>query len=421
MKVLVVGGGGREHALCWKIARSELVEEVICAPGNGGIADHARCVPVKASDIEGQIKLAKEEKVGLVVVGPEAPLTDGMVDKLEKEGILAFGPSAKAAMLEGSKDFSKCVMQKHGVPTALFSTHSDLDSAIKEVEKRNGPCVVKADGLAAGKGVIVCETADEAKKAVTEMLGDNRFGDAGSRVVIEDRLVGEEASVLAICDGKRVLPLVAAQDHKAIFEGDKGPNTGGMGAYAPAPVVTPERMEQIVNGVLKKTVDGMAKDGVPFKGILYAGLMIDGDDIKVLEFNVRFGDPECQPLLALMKSDIVPLLMMAAKGDLGDSTIEWNKGATLCVVLASDGYPGSYDTGKEITGLDKAKNIENLTVFHAGTKREDSKILTSGGRVLGVTGLGATLKEAAKVAYKGVDTINFENMRLRRDIGYRAL
>lgn len=421
MKVLVVGGGGREHALCWKLANSPEVEEVICAPGNGGIDAHARCVAVGAEDVDGQIALAKAEKVDLVVVGPEVPLVLGLADKLEAEGILVFGPSAKAAMLEGSKTFSKEFMERHNIPTARFTAHTQLADALAEVERRNGPCVVKADGLAAGKGVLLCDTTQAAKEAVASILDDKAFGEAGGQLVIEDFLKGEESSILAICDGKDFITLIAAQDHKAAYEGDTGPNTGGMGAYAPAPLITPQLRKQIIDEVIRPSVLGMAKDGVPFKGILYAGLMIDGDKLNVLEFNVRFGDPECQPLLSLLKSDLAPVLVKAAKGELGNTKLEWHDGSAICVVQAAGGYPGSYDKGDVISGLADAATVEDVTVFHAGTKKEGGQIVTNGGRVLGVTGRGKNLAEARAKTYNACDKITWNGMRLRKDIGHRAL
>ncbi|MBN2529897.1 MAG: phosphoribosylamine--glycine ligase [Deltaproteobacteria bacterium] len=421
MKVLVVGGGGREHALCWKLAKSKDVTEVICAPGNGGIAKHARCVAVGAEDVAGQVALAKKEQVDLVVVGPEVPLVAGLADQLVAEGILVFGPSQQAAMLEGSKRYSKEFMDRHGIPTARFTAHTELDDALAEVERRNGPCVVKADGLAAGKGVLLCQTADEANAAVKSILSDKAFGAAGGELVIEDFLTGEEASILAICDGKDFVTLIAAQDHKAAYEGDTGPNTGGMGAYCPAPLVTPALTEQIINEVIRPTVDGMAKDGVPFKGVLYAGLMIDGTKLNVLEYNVRFGDPECQPLLTMLKSDLAEVLRKAAKGELAGTELEWHEGSAICVVQAAGGYPGSYEKGDEIVGLDDADQLADVIVFHAGTKKEGDKIVTNGGRVLGVTGLGANLAEASAKTYAACDKISWNGMRLRRDIGHRAL
>ncbi len=420
MKVLVVGGGGREHALVWKISQSPLVDEVIAAPGNPGM-ESTRLEQVSAGDVEGQVELAIKEKVDLVVVGPEAPLVDGLADRLEAEGISVFGPSAAAAKLEGSKVFAKEFMARHDIPTAAFSVFDSADAAVSEVDRRGGPCVVKAEGLAAGKGVIVCRSAYEARQAVREMIDERRFGDAGTRIVIEDCLEGEEASVLAICDGERILPLVAAQDHKAAFEGDTGPNTGGMGAYCPAPIVTDELRDTIIEKVLRRTVRGMASEGTPFKGILYAGIMICNGEPFVLEFNVRFGDPECQPLLMLMNEDIVPVLKAAAEGSLEERELAWHKGATLCVVLAADGYPGPYEKGKSIRGLDKVAARPSVVVFHAGTKREGDQFVTAGGRVLGVTARGEDLDAAAREAYAAANDIEWDSMRMRRDIGHRAL
>jgi phosphoribosylamine--glycine ligase len=422
MKVLVVGGGGREHALAWKIASSPDVREVICAPGNGGIAAHARCVPVSADDVDTLVTVAARERVDLVVVGPEAPLVAGLVDRLEEKGIRAFGPSAAAARLEGSKSFAKEFMRRHGVPTAEFSAHAALDSALAEIDRRNGSCVIKADGLTGGKGVIVCRNPFEARQAVRDMVAGRVFGDAGSRVIVEDYLEGEEASVLAICDGARFMTLIAAQDHKAAYEGDTGPNTGGMGAYAPAPVVTPEFYREIEELVIRRTVDGMAADGTPFKGVLYAGLMVCRDGIRVLEYNVRFGDPECQPLMLMLKSDLAPLLRDAASGVLSGAPLAWHEGASLCVVLVAGGYPGPYDKGKPITGLDAISEGDSLRVFHAGTRAlPTGQLVTAGGRVLGVTARGSDVQEAAKAAYLAAGAISWSGMRMRRDIGHRAL
>jgi phosphoribosylamine--glycine ligase len=421
MKIVIVGGGGREHALAWKIARSPLIDELIVAPGNGGMGGIARLVPIDADDVEGQFDLAVRERADLVVVGPEAPLAGGLVDRLSAAGIRAFGPTATAARLEGSKVFAKEFMARHGVPTAPFSVHDDLGDALAAVDRRAGPCVVKADGLAAGKGVIVCRSPFEARQAVQRILGDRQFGEAGSRVVIEDLLAGEEASVLAICDGERIVPLLAAQDHKAAYEGDTGPNTGGMGAYAPAQVVTRELCEVIVETVLRRTVDGMARDGHPFRGVLYAGMMIRDGQPLTLEFNARFGDPECQPLMLLLEEDLVPLLIAAADGALEERGLRWRAGAALCVVLAAGGYPGPYERGKEISGLAAAAAHPDAVVFHAGTRLEGERVLTSGGRVLGVTGRGPTVEEAAARAYAAAGEIRWEGMRMRRDIGHRAL
>ena len=421
MKILVTGGGGREHSLVWKVAQSPLVKEVIAAPGNAGMAGDARCEPISAEDVEGQVKLALREKVDLVVVGPEAPLVDGLADRLAKEGVTVFGPSASASMLEGSKLFAKRFMERHGVPTARFSSHDEVGSALAEIERLDGPCVVKADGLAAGKGVVVCGSPKKAREAVVEMMENRAFGAAGSKVVIEELLRGEEVSVLAICDGERFVPLIAAQDHKAAFDGDSGPNTGGMGAYAPAPLVSPELRDVVVEKVLKRTVAGMAADGTPFKGVLYAGMMISDGNPFVLEFNVRFGDPECQPLLAMLKEDLVPTLMNAADGKLEVKEMEWHDGAAMCVVIASKGYPGKYDKGKPIEGLETAASIPGVTVFHAGTKRIGDQMVTDGGRVLGVTARAESLARAAEVAYEAVDKIRWDGTHFRRDIGYRAL
>jgi phosphoribosylamine---glycine ligase len=421
MQVLVVGGGGREHALVWKIAQSPSVERIIAAPGSDGMADIATLAPISGTDIAAQVALAKKEKVDLVVIGPEAPLVAGLADALTREGIPVFGPSRAAAALEGSKIFSKELMRRANVPTADFTVHDDITSALDAVEKRSGPCVVKADGLAAGKGVIVCKDRTEARDAVKTIMADRQFGDAGSRLIIEDMLVGEEVSVLAICDGKHLIPLMAAQDHKAVFEGDTGPNTGGMGAYAPAPILTEPLAEQVVNKVLIPTVETMASEGYPFTGILYAGLMIVDGAPQVLEFNVRFGDPECQPLLMLLEEDLVPLLVQAAKGELMPRPLSWHTGAAMCVVMASGGYPGHYEKGKPIAGLEAAAEDQAVMVFHAGTRKEGDRFLTFGGRVLGVTARGADLKTAARAAYSACDKISFEGMYLRRDIGHRAL
>ncbi len=421
MRILVVGGGGREHALVWKLTASPVVEEVIAAPGNAGMAEIARCEPVSGTDIEGQLALAKKEKVDLVVVGPEAPLVAGLSDELRAASFPVFGPSLAAARLEGSKVFSKEFMNRAGIPTAAFTVHDDLASALAAADRRNGPCVVKADGLAAGKGVMVCKDAAEARRAIEDIMEERRFGEAGDRVIIEDLLQGEEASVLAICDGKRFVPLVAAQDHKAAFEGDVGPNTGGMGAYAPAPVMTEALSQRVEEVVLRPAMAQMAAEGNPFVGVLYAGLMLVDGIPYVLEFNVRFGDPECQPLLALMKEDLAPVLMKAAEGKLDADRVAVHEGATMCVVLAAGGYPGPYEKGKVISGLDAAAADPMVTVFHAGTRREGNAFVTDGGRVLGVTARGATLREARDRAYAASDLISWDGMRLRRDIGHRAL
>jgi len=421
MKILIVGNGGREHALAWAVARSPLVSRVFATRPNAGMAEICQAVDLSPEDVDGLAAWVEEQDIDLTVVGPEAPLAAGLADRLRSAGRRVVGPARAAARLEASKVFSKRFLLTHGIPTAAARIWDDAAQARTDLESASFPLVLKADGLAAGKGVIVCRSPYEARQAVREMLGKRRYGAAGTRLVIEDLLDGEEASVLAICDGRRHLPLVAAQDHKAAYEGDTGPNTGGMGAYAPAPVVTERIMARIEEDVLARTVAGMAADGTPFRGVLYAGLMIQGDDLKVLEFNVRFGDPECQPLMALMKSDLVPVLAAAAGGDLGDMRLEWHHGAALCVVLAAGGYPGPYEKGKTIEGLADAEAVDGAMVFHAGTRASEDGYATNGGRVLGVTARGDTLKHAAAVAYEAAGRITWEGMRMRRDIGHRAL
>ncbi|ABB33122.1 phosphoribosylamine/glycine ligase [Geobacter metallireducens RCH3] len=421
MKVLVVGGGGREHALVWKIAQSPLVGKVYCAPGNPGIGALAENVPLTVDDLPGLLAFAKEKEIGLTVVGPELPLSLGIVDLFEEHGLLVFGARRNAAIIEASKAFSKDLMKKYGVPTAAYDVFTEVDPAVAFIDKVGVPIVIKADGLAAGKGVIIAQSRDEAVATVNDMLSGNAFGSAGSRVVIEEFLVGEEASFLAFTDGKQIIPLASAQDHKAVFDGDQGPNTGGMGAYSPAPVVTQTIHDFAMAEVMRRTVDGMAAEGRPYRGVLYAGLMINGSDVKVLEFNARFGDPECQPLLMRMKSDIVPVLLGVARGDLSGVAIEWHDKAAVCVVMAAEGYPADYRKGDEIRGLDEAAAIDDLYVFHAGTAAGDGKIVTAGGRVLGVTGLGATVKDAIDRAYRGVAKICWEGVHFRKDIGAKAL
>jgi len=421
MKVLVIGGGGREHALVWKIAQSPLVGKVFCAPGNPGTAQLAENVEIAVDDLQGLLAFAQREGVALTVVGPELPLSLGLVDLFEEHGLQVFGARKNAAIIEASKAFSKELMEKYNVPTAAYGVFTEVEPAISFIDKTGVPIVIKADGLAAGKGVIIAQTRAEAVAAVTDMLSGNAFGAAGSRVVVEEFLRGEEASFLAFTDGTRIIPLASAQDHKAVFDGDLGPNTGGMGAYSPAPVVTPAIHEKAMAEVMRRTVDGMAAEGRPYRGVLYAGLMIDGDSVKTLEFNARFGDPECQPLLMRMKSDIVPILLAVASGDLSGVEIEWHDQASVCVVLASQGYPGDYRKGDPISGLAEAGKIEDLVVFHAGTRSAGGEVVTSGGRVLGVTALGATVQEAIDRAYRGVSQISWPGMQFRRDIGAKAI
>lgn len=421
MKVLVVGSGGREHALVWKIKQSKKVEKVYCAPGNAGINSIADCVDIGATDVKGLLEFAKKEGIELTVVGPEASLVAGIVDEFEKNGLRIFGPSRKAAELEGSKVFSKKFLDKYDIPTAAFKVFKDRKKAKKYIEACGAPIVVKADGLAAGKGVIVAQTVREAKQAVDMIMADKAFGDAGDRIIVEACLKGEEASFIAFTDGNTVLPLPTSQDHKAVYENDEGPNTGGMGAYSPAPVVTPEIADFVMEKIMLPTVRGLAAEGRPYKGMLYAGLMIDGDEINVLEFNCRFGDPEAQPLLMRLKSDIVNILDAAIDGKLDKIDIKIDPRPTVCVVMASGGYPGKYDTGKIINGLTKASSITGVEVFHAGTARRGGRVVTNGGRVLGITAVGTNLKDAIDKAYKGVDSIKWTQCFFRRDIGAKAL
>ena len=421
MKVLVIGSGGREHALVWKIARSPLVTKIYCAPGNPGIGRLAENVAIKVDDLPGLLAFAKKEGIGLTVVGPELPLSLGIVDLFEENGLKIFGARKNAAVIEASKAFSKDLMKKYNVPTAAYQVFSEIEPAVAFLDTLGLPVVIKADGLAAGKGVIIARTREEAVATVNDMLSGNSFGAAGSRVVIEEFLRGEEASFLAFTDGKNIIPLASAQDHKAAFDNDTGPNTGGMGAYSPAPVVTPAIHDKVMEEVMRRTVDGMAAEGRTYRGVLYAGLMIDGGNIKTLEFNARFGDPECQPLLMRMKSDIVPVLLATAEGDISAIELEWHDKAAVCVVMAAGGYPGDYPKGDEISGLDRAAQLEDLFVFHAGTAEKEGKFLTNGGRVLGVTALGATVQDAIERAYSGVAAITWNGVHYRTDIGKKAL
>jgi phosphoribosylamine--glycine ligase len=421
MKILVVGGGGREHALVWKIAQSPLVEKVYCAPGNPGTAQLAENLPIRADEVGKLLEFAWNERIDLTVVGPEQPLSLGMVDVFQNHDLKIFGPSQEAALIEGSKAFSKDLMLKYNVPTAAYGVFSDIPAAEAFIDRTGLPIVIKADGLAAGKGVIIAQTRQEAVETVKDMLSGNAFGSAGSRVVIEEFLTGEEASFLAITDGKNIIPLASAQDHKAIFDGDLGPNTGGMGAYSPAPVVTRDIHEIAMRDVLRPTVDGMAAEGRPYRGVLYAGLMVKDGQVKTLEFNARFGDPECQPLLMRMKSDIVPLLLAVASGDISAMEIQWHDKAAVCVVMAAEGYPGEYRKGDAISGLADAAKLEDVYVFHAGTALEEGRCVTNGGRVLGVTAMGDTVEGAITRAYEAVDAISWSGVQFRRDIGRKAI
>ena len=420
MNILILGSGGREHALLWKLAQSPEATKLYAVPGNPGMAELAECVAGSIEDNAAVVKLAQEKKIDLVVVGPEVPLTNGVVDALRAAGIKAFGPTKAAAELEGSKSFSKDIMKKYGIPTAKYEVFTDADAARAYIEKEGAPIVIKADGLAAGKGVIVAETKEQALDAVHEILDDAAFGKAGSRVVIEAFMEGEEASLLAFTDGKTIRPMVSSQDHKRAYDGDKGPNTGGMGTYAPAPVMTKDMVEQATEKILKPMIAAMAKEGRPYQGCLYAGLMITEEGPKVVEFNARFGDPETQVVLPLLKGDLVKIMQACVDGTLDTAAVDWEDGAAVCVVMASGGYPKSYKKGYAIDGLKKAESLGTF-VFHAGTAKKDGKVVTSGGRVLGVTARGGGIKEATEKAYKGVEAIRFTDEFHRKDIAHRAL
>jgi phosphoribosylamine--glycine ligase len=421
MKVLVVGSGGREHALVWKIAQSPKVSKIYCAPGNAGISERATLVPIKANDLSGLLEFALKEKINLTVVGPEDPLTRGVVDLFESKGLSIFGSSKKAAEIEGSKAFAKEMMRKYNIPTGSYEIFEDPKDAKNYIRKVGAPVVVKADGLAAGKGVIVCNSVEEAIQSVNRIMVEKIFGEAGNRVVVEEYLVGEEASYIAFTDGKVILPMASSQDHKPIFDGDKGPNTGGMGAYSPAPVVTDEVHERILERILRPIIQGMGEEGRPYKGVLYAGLMIHDGHPRVLEFNARFGDPETQPVLMRMKGDIIPILEACIKGNLSGCEIEWDSRASVCVVMASKGYPGNYEKGKPISGMKEVSKMEDVFVFHAGTTLRDNQMVTNGGRVLGVTGLGKDIPRAIERTYEAVKKISWEGVHYRTDIGYKAL
>ncbi|MDX9860608.1 MAG: phosphoribosylamine--glycine ligase [Rhodospirillales bacterium] len=421
MKVLVVGSGGREHALCWAIAKSPRCGKLYCAPGNAGIAGIAKCVPLDVADLDGIVRFADENKIGLVVVGPEGPLVGGLVDRLEGAGIRAFGPRANAAELEGSKGFMKDLCDKYGIPTAAFGRFDEPVSAKEFIRRRGAPIVVKADGLAAGKGVILCRNELEAYAAVDHIMIERAFGGAGDEIIVEEFLTGEEASFFALVDGVRAVPLASAQDHKAAYDGDEGPNTGGMGAYSPAPVVGDAIAQTVMDTIITPTIEGMAAEGRPYKGVLFAGLMIDNGVPKLLEYNVRFGDPECQPLMVRLKSDLLEALLACADGNLDQVTLEWHDAAALTVVMAAKGYPGAYEKGTEIRGLDAAGALEGVTVFHAGTKAAHGTVIANGGRVLNVTACGGSVAEAQKRAYQAVDLIDWPDGFCRRDIGWRAI
>jgi len=421
MRILVIGSGGREHALVWKIAQSKLVDKIFCAPGNAGIAKQAECLDIQPENIAGLLDFAKRQNIGLTVVGPESSLALGIVDEFSRQKLKIFGPSKSAAQLEASKIFAKQMMVRANVPTADFRVFADLDEAKKYISLKGAPCVIKADGLAQGKGVIVAKSINEAMEAATSILLHKNFGEAGKRIIVEECLAGDEASMLFFTDSRNILPLASAQDHKRVFDHDQGANTGGMGAYSPAPMVNEKLSSEILKTVAQRIIAGLIKEGIEYRGVLYAGIMKTGDGPRVLEFNARFGDPETQAILPRLKSDIVEVMLAICEGKLSRiKKLEWDNRACVCVVCASGGYPGDYTKGFEITGLDTVEKIPDVVVFHAGTKKAENKILTNGGRVLGVTGLGNTIKEAINKTYQAVEKIHFEGMHYRKDIGYRA-
>lgn len=421
MKVLVIGGGGREHAVVKKLSESQRVSQILCAPGNAGIAQIARCVPdVKATDVPGIVALARREGVDFVCVTPDDPLALGCVDALEEAGIPAFGPSAYAAQMESSKIFSKNLMRKYGIPTASCEVFTDMEAALAYLDAQRAPIVVKADGLALGKGVVVAATAEEAKQAVVEMMQGGKFGKSGARVLIEECMTGREVTVLCFCDGKTIVPMRASQDHKRVYDGDRGPNTGGMGAFAPSPLYTPQIAARVEKEILQPTLRAMNAEGFTFKGVLYVGLMLTEEGPKVVEYNARFGDPETQAVLPLLDSDLLEIMLAVREQRLGDVAIRWKEQAAACIVLASGGYPGKYEGGKVISGLDDAQ-ATGATVYHAGTRLEGGKFVTAGGRVLGVTALGDTLAQAVHSAYEAAGKIHFDGAHMRMDIGSRDI
>ena len=427
MRILVIGSGGREHALCWKIAKSKLCSKLYCAPGNGGISETAELVDIKADDIAGLLNFAKNKKIDLTVVGPEIPLVAGIVDKFESEGLKIFGPSKNCAMLEGSKVFSKELMKRWNIPTADFKISGNADEALKYIAQIQAPLVVKADGLCAGKGVVVCKTIKTANQAVNDMMVKRSFGDAADKIIIEECLVGEEASIIVVSDGKNVVPLASSQDHKRVFDNDKGANTGGMGAYSPAPAVTDIIFKEIMDKVISPIIKGMAREGKPYKGVLYAGIMLTKEGPKALEFNVRFGDPETQAIIPRLKSDLVDLMVRSIEGKLNNYSLDWDPRPCVSVVAASGGYPGNYEKGIEIKGINFAMLPKDVVIFHAGTKSgrratDGSRtFLTNGGRVLNVTALGSDIKDAINNCYNVLGKISFDRMHYRRDIGFRAV
>jgi phosphoribosylamine--glycine ligase len=421
VKVLVIGSGAREHCLVDKLSQSPKVSKIYCAPGNGGTAQLAENIEIKADDLGRLLDFALKNNIELTVVGPEIPLAMGIVDLFNDQGLKIFGPTKELAKLESSKVFAKEIMKKYGIPTADFKVFSQPDLAKEYIEKKGAPVVVKADGLAAGKGVMVCKNEAEAKQAVDTIMGEKKFGEAGEKIIIEDCLQGQELSLLAFSDGETILPLVSSQDHKRIFDNDQGPNTGGMGAYAPVPLLDRQSFDKIISEIFQPLIEGLRRENKIYKGILYAGLMIFNNKPNLLEFNVRFGDPEAQVVLPKLKGDLADIMLKAIDSDLKQAKVEWDQRSFVCVVLASGGYPGKYQKGKEISGLDNAEKEKDVLVYHAGTKKENGKILTNGGRVLSVVGSGLTLREAKEKAYQAVDKINFKGVQYRKDISDKAL
>ncbi len=421
MKVLVVGSGGREHALCWAIAKSPKCDELYCAPGNAGTASVARNVDVDSEDLDGIIAFVQDNAIDFVVVGPEAPLVAGLVDRLDALGIKSFGPTAAGAELEGSKAFTKDLCAKYDIPTADYDRFDEPDAAKEYIRTHGAPIVVKADGLAAGKGVIICRNVNEAYAAVDQIMIEEAFGHAGAEIVVEQFLEGEEASFFALVDGETALPMIGAQDHKRAYDGDEGPNTGGMGAYSPAPIIDAAMTERVMTEIIEPTIKGMAAEGRPYKGVLYAGLMIDEAGPKLIEYNARFGDPECQVMMMRLKSDVLEALLACAEGRLAETKLEWRDEAAMLVVMAAKGYPGKYQKGTEIKGLEAADAVEGAVVFHAGTAAEGDRVVATGGRVLGVTAMGKDVKEAQTRAYQAVDALDWPEGFCRRDIGWRAI
>lgn len=421
MKVLVIGSGGREHALVWKITQSQKVSQIYCAPGNAGISKLVQCVNINADSIEKLVDFAQEEKIDLTVVGPELPLSNGIVNEFNRKGLRIFGPSKKATEIESSKVFSKYLMKKYNIPTANYEVFQNNEKAFNYIKKQTFPLVIKADGLAAGKGVFIVKDLLQARNALDALMKEKKFGEAGRQVIIEEFLEGEEVSILAFCDGKTVVPMVSSQDHKKIFDNDRGLNTGGMGAYSPVPFYLNEFKKKILEGILKPTLKGLQSEGREYKGVLYAGLILTKQGPKVLEFNARFGDPETQVVLPRLKTDLIDILNAVIEGTLHKINIEWNNNAAVCVVMASGGYPGKYHKGKVISGLERLEKMKDIIVFHAGTKLQDDKIITSGGRVLGITAWDETISKAKERAYKGVKEIYFKDMYYRKDIASKAI